>query len=196
MTEKKESKIHPFVWPALGIFIALGLLLALMLTSDRQFGPGQAYLNQNTGGEVYDRDPGSGITRPVGVRGDARETRTQLDALGNDSSRSDSENGASESAIAGSGAEQDEAFGDSARLGFYERLSAGLGAAKGVEPTQDAAECEGHCDCPQGHVCRPDVGRCVETEHHPIYCCVQDGCPAGEACVEANGSEGTCGAAE
>lgn len=46
--------------PGLGIFIACGILLALMLMSDRQYGPGRAFLNQNVGEKVYDEDPGTG----------------------------------------------------------------------------------------------------------------------------------------
>lgn len=178
MSEKKESKIHPFVWPALGIFIALALLLALMLSSDRQYGPGQAYLNQNTGGVVYDRDPGSGFARPGNVQTESPDA----DAT--------SANSADVQAATVDSAAEDTP------LSFYEILAAGIGAAKGVEPGPDAAQCEGHCDCPQGHVCRPDVGRCVEAADHPIYCCVKDGCPAGEVCVQPNGADGACGAIE
>lgn len=53
------------------------------------------------------------------------------------------------------------------------------------------AGCRGPCDCPQGSACSA-AGECVETSA-PSYCCDTEGCPDGDACVQADGTENVCG---
>lgn len=51
--------------------------------------------------------------------------------------------------------------------------------------------CNGPCDCPQGHAC-VDSG-CALGEA-PVFCCDQEGCPGGDACVSDAGVSSVCGA--
>ncbi|MBK06591.1 MAG: hypothetical protein CL920_39950 [Deltaproteobacteria bacterium] len=64
-------------------------------------------------------------------------------------------------------------------------------------PTTDGGEvvaekdgtCTQRCDCPQGQECRDS--KCVILDA-PVYCCDRDQCPIGKACLNADGSNGSC----
>ena len=49
--------------------------------------------------------------------------------------------------------------------------------------------CETHCDCDQGLMCVE--GQCL-AGFVPVFCCENPGCPAGERCLHADGSDGVC----
>jgi hypothetical protein len=168
MSNQDKSSTWGFVLPAVGIFVVCGLLFVLMLMSNRDFGPGNAFLNEEDKGEVYDEDPGSG---PGGAVAPAQPSTNG--ETGGDTQLGDEE-----------GAEP---------VSMNEQLSLALQAARNAEPAEDATSCETHCDCPQGQVCVPSSGLCVETPV-TIFCCQKDGCPEGAGCVRENGSFSECGA--
>ena len=53
-----------------------------------------------------------------------------------------------------------------------------------------APQCASACDCEQGWSCAG--GQCV-LGIDPVFCCTNDGCPSGSACVGADGTAGLCG---
>jgi hypothetical protein len=168
MSDQDKSTTWGFVLPAVGIFVVCGLLFVLMLMSNRDFGPGNAFLNEEDKGEVYDEDPGSGPG--------AGAAATQP----------------SEAGAEGAGAESEDEE-DAGPISMNEQLSLALQAARNTEPAEDAPSCETHCDCPQGQVCVPASGLCVQTPV-TIFCCDKEGCPDGAGCVRPNGSFSECGA--